>query len=417
MALRICALTIVTATLAFWLPPAIAQQQFQIEGSVVALSSNAKSVVAGAEITLLYKRQTAGDTTADDSGDFRIQIDGANEQFFTGRVLVKQGRRYTPMVSHTFTVDAGQTMQLTQMTLQEFDASPAADAGVRFAAAEARRWDPLSRTTRELEAWVEDLNRKTAGPAELKILVPAYFYPNGPGLKEWTTLIQSAKGKVTLYAVVNPSNGSGATANADYAKIIQKAKTAGIRLIGYISTRYGERPIEEVEAEVKRWFDLYPDISGIFIDEFSADEQYVEYYASLKQSLLGTSPKAEIFANPGTNVTESSVTQGLADTFFLFENRAAVLPELQLPGWLKDYPPDRFGVLIYDEANTEAMTKHLEWAQKTGIAWVYITDRHQNGGVLNPWTALPTYWRQLTTGVTKLNGELRTSGTPGKASK
>src|SRR6266511_2045748 len=54
----------------------------------------------------------------------------------------------------------------------------------------------------------------------VRLLVPAYFYPAGPGLKEWERLI-AASARVPIVAVVNPASGPGKEADANYVKVLQ----------------------------------------------------------------------------------------------------------------------------------------------------------------------------------------------------
>ena len=37
-------------------------------------------------------------------------------------------------------------------------------------------------------------------------------------------------------------------------------------MIGYVATSYGARPAAEVQADVARWRNLYPGVSGMFFD-------------------------------------------------------------------------------------------------------------------------------------------------------
>ncbi len=45
-------------------------------------------------------------------------------------------------------------------------------------------------------------------PPKLSLWVPAYYYPNGPGLREWDRLIAAAR-LVPIVAIANPASGPG----------------------------------------------------------------------------------------------------------------------------------------------------------------------------------------------------------------
>ena len=79
----------------------------------------------------------------------------------------------------------------------------------------------------------------------LQLLVPAYFYPAGPGLKAWQHLIEAAS-KIKIVAIANPNSGPGDQRNGDYYLVLQAASDKGIRVVGYVSTDYGNRRLPEV---------------------------------------------------------------------------------------------------------------------------------------------------------------------------
>ena len=53
-----------------------------------------------------------------------------------------------------------------------------------------------------------------AATPKVQLLVPAYFYPAGPGLQAWQHLMEAAS-KIKIVAKVNPSSGPGDQRNAD----------------------------------------------------------------------------------------------------------------------------------------------------------------------------------------------------------
>ena len=64
------------------------------------------------------------------------------------------------------------------------------------------------------------------GPVEMpkvRLLVPAYFYPAGKGLKDWERLIASAE-KLPIVAIVNPASGPGKRVDGSYSELFRKAK-------------------------------------------------------------------------------------------------------------------------------------------------------------------------------------------------
>src|SRR5262245_60889383 len=79
-----------------------------------------------------------------------------------------------------------------------------------------------------------------AASVAMRLWVPAYYYPFGPGLLEWDRLIASAKA-VPIVAIVNPASGPGDRVDTHFAAIIPRARRAGVTIVGYITTQYGRK--------------------------------------------------------------------------------------------------------------------------------------------------------------------------------
>ena len=113
---------------------------------------------------------------------------------------------------------------------------------------------------------------------EMRLWVSAYFYPNGPGLREWNRLIVAAK-VVPIVAIVNPASGPGDQVDKHFAAVLHRK--AGITIVGYISTQYTRKNVVAAQREVDRFFKFYPDLQGFHFDEQSSDARGVDYYVEL----------------------------------------------------------------------------------------------------------------------------------------
>ena len=76
-------------------------------------------------------------------------------------------------------------------------------------------------------------------------------------------------------AIANPASGSGDQRNLDYSRIIKTASSKGVRVIGYVSTKYGNRSLDDVTSDIDRWVEFYPQIGGFFFDQQSASARDV----------------------------------------------------------------------------------------------------------------------------------------------
>jgi hypothetical protein len=126
-------------------------------------------------------------------------------------------------------------------------------------------------------AWAQRPKKKAGKGAEtvqMRLWVPAYYYPFGAGLREWNRLIASAKA-VPIVAIVNPASGPGEHVDTNFAAVIPRARKAGITVVGYIGTQYTRKPLGQVKQEVDTFLRFYPDIQGFHFDEQSSDARGV----------------------------------------------------------------------------------------------------------------------------------------------
>jgi hypothetical protein len=140
---------------------------------------------------------------------------------------------------------------------------------------------------------------RAAAPAPLKLLVPAYFYPAGAGVTAWNKL-DAAAAQIPIVAIANPDSGPGVQADANYTATLNKAQQAGVTLIGYVSTSYGNRSLEAVKADIEVWAVRYPQISGFFLDEQASSAAKVDHYGQIYDYIKSQHPSFAAFSNPGT---------------------------------------------------------------------------------------------------------------------
>jgi hypothetical protein len=235
----------------------------------------------------------------------------------------------------------------------------------------------------------------------LRLLVPAYFYPAGDGLKHWDRLITSA-GRAPVVAVANVNSGPGTKPDPNYVKILDRAARAGVTLVGYVSTRYGKRPLQEVKDDVDRWLRLYPSVRGIFFDEQASGADAVGHYAALYAHARKDRGRSPVVTNPGTVCDAGYLKQPATDVACLFE-AAKGFDAFGPPAWAERYPPARFAALAHGVADAGEMEKDVRAAVRKRIGYLYVTD----GGGANPWDRLPRYWDREVEVVRQVNGDKR----------
>lgn len=219
-------------------------------------------------------------------------------------------------------------------------------------------------------------------------LVPPYAYPAEAG-SHWDKLAAVAS-RVPTVAVVNPDSGPGPASDPNYAEAIAKLRAAGGKAIGYVSTRYAQRPLSEVAADINRYRSFYQ-LDGFFIDEMASDDSllHVQYYQSIYGYVKALSSDYTVVGNPGTHIKEVHLSLPTADTVVVFEGDAAAFAEFVPDDWAVGYGPGRFAYLLHG-ADAAQMTAAVRKALRQNAGYLYVTD----DTLPNPWDRLPSYWDQ-----------------------
>jgi hypothetical protein len=239
--------------------------------------------------------------------------------------------------------------------------------------------------------------RAGAEEQEVRILVPAYFYPGGSGRAEWDRMTAAAS-RAPIVAIANPGTGPGTRVDANYREVIDRGIAAGLTLIGYVNTDYARRERAEVEADVREWVRLYPRIQGIFFDLQPSAPEHVGYYKALAAFVRTQVSRALVITNPGTDSAEEYAAEGAADVICVFENFQG-FGDFRSARWMQKYPPNRFAALPYRVPNATQMRETVDHAVANQIGYLYVTDAEGE----NPWARLPTYWEDEVEVVRALN--------------
>jgi hypothetical protein len=214
-------------------------------------------------------------------------------------------------------------------------------------------------------------------------IIPLYSYPH-PGAWDKVIAAKKAYPQVPIMAVVNPNTGPGAAANSSYMTEIAKLINAGIKVIGYVPTQYATRTPAEVQADIKQWRALYPNVTGIFLDEMHNQAGYESYYKNLTTYARGKGFDM-IMGNPGADSAPSYV--GTVDLMFIYEN-AGVPSESKMGGWHTSYDKRNFGIIPYA---VPSMSRTFVATAKKYVGYIFL----QNDTMPNPWDTVPPYFMDL----------------------
>jgi hypothetical protein len=223
----------------------------------------------------------------------------------------------------------------------------------------------------------------------VRLVVPAYYAPGA----DWQRII--AASDVVGMIIFNPNNGPGMTMDPAYVSAIAKARTAGILVVGYVATNYGQRPEADIDADVNGYYDLYK-ASGIYFAEgpMEADCTTLEpEYRRLTALALSRDPKAYLAI--GTRFCPTYIT--FSDLMVEFAEDWTTYQSYKVPSWMPANSPERFCQFI-NSVPPDLASHALSTAVGYGAGWVFATD----GAQPNPWGALPSYFDQELTAVRQL---------------
>lgn len=235
--------------------------------------------------------------------------------------------------------------------------------------------------------------------ARLGIIVPAYFYPGEADIY-WPALTRAAA-RVPVTAIVNPASGPGRLHDPNYQRVISNLKQAGGRAVGYVHTRYGQRPLPSVTGEIDRYFALYSGLDGFFVDEMSnqADPHQLAYYERLYAHVKSMGKHLVVIGNPGTRTVASYLSRPTADVLVSFESGRPAHSTYTSDNWVHAEPATRIAHLVYQSSDEAAMHQTISRAMQHNAGMVYVT----SDSLVNPWDTLPEYWEAQVRCVQQIN--------------
>ncbi|MGF6768421.1 hypothetical protein P3T18_000891 [Paraburkholderia sp. GAS199] len=231
----------------------------------------------------------------------------------------------------------------------------------------------------------------TATTPTTSLVVPSYFNATS-SVANWNSLVTSAR-KVPTTAILNPNSGPGTKVDANYAAATAGLRAVGGKVLGYISTSYGQRSLSAVVTDINAYVAMYK-VDGFFIDEMTSDSKmsHIQFYQSIYNYIKGLNSAYTVTANPGTNIPELYASLPTADQFVVFESTAKSYAKYQPMSWQAAYPKNRFVHMVYG-ATADQLPGIVQYSKAHGAGGVYVTSLA--GG--NPYKALPPYWNDEVT--------------------
>lgn len=239
---------------------------------------------------------------------------------------------------------------------------------------------------------------------KIKILLPLYIYPNWYESESyvWSKVMEAAE-QVPIVAIINPNNGpDGKPPNQDYARGLKDLRESGVTILGYVYTKYGDRPIEEVKQDIALYHNYYG-IDGIFLDESASSAKQLNYYQDIYNYVQTSTNFDQVIINPGTHTDEAYFNSPATDTSVIFEDYSAAWQKYQPASYRNQYKPNHFAILIHSVPDAATMKQHIDRAIDNNIGYIYITDDSPNAPDGDPWNTLPSYWQEEVNYIKKHN--------------
>jgi hypothetical protein len=211
------------------------------------------------------------------------------------------------------------------------------------------------------------------------VFVPAFFYADSI----WEQAADSKPAPSVMILDIS-GLGAGEAPVAHFQTVVRQEKAAGVTILGYSSTAFGQRPAAQVEADARNYRTWY-DVSGMFLDEVRGVASQLPYYKELAAYIHRAIPGSTIWINPGTYPDQQYMS--VANVVMAFEGPYDAYSAVEPPGWAYEYRPSRFAHTIYATAPSQVRSA-ISLSRSRNAGYVYITD--ESGA--NPYNGLPSYW-------------------------
>ena len=238
-----------------------------------------------------------------------------------------------------------------------------------------------------------------AATTQQSLIIPGYKYPTTWTSDPYWDTVTGTNGAHVPFVIVNANSGPGTATNPDYETQLANNAAANIRNIGYVALSYGSKSFSDVTAEIDAWHSLYDNVSGIFLDEYSANAAEACDAAAVYNYIKTKYPSDTIIANPGVHI--DAAVAPYADIFVTAEMSASNYLGAGYTAPTSNFETDpnnqnRIMHIIHSVANSDYAAV-LDKTRQENAAFVYITD-----------DTMPTPYDALTTNFSTLHPDIQT---------
>lgn len=229
-----------------------------------------------------------------------------------------------------------------------------------------------------------------------KMIIPAYFPPGYKHQPKWEKIL--AKAPEGSIIITNNGNGPGQyDKNVD--SVVNRAVEKGLKPVGYVAVHAAHKPIEDVKAEIDKWYKNNPGIKGIFLDEsaanisgsggYSHDPKVEAYFKAIGDYVHAKGGMVVMngAGAPNQDLMNSIDVQTTWETKYKWYHNLkgdqAGYKQNGPEAWQSDYSTDRFAAIVtgVTEADLAAAEK---LAKDRGNGYIWVSN--------DTYTDLPEYF-------------------------
>jgi hypothetical protein len=209
------------------------------------------------------------------------------------------------------------------------------------------------------------------------LAVPAYAHPAAdPGL--WERLAAAAAH--LRFVVVNVHDGPGETLDPAYPPVLERLRAARVRMVGYVDTAYGGRPVTDVVLQARTWVTRYG-LQGVFLDQVAGDFDHLGYYSAVALGARAAGAQFVVL-NPGAGCHRGYAD--IANVTVTFEGSWQDYAGYRPRDWELALPATRFCHLVH-----HVPPEGLPEGPARAAAAHAGTAMFSSGTGGNPWDRLP----------------------------
>lgn len=201
--------------------------------------------------------------------------------------------------------------------------------------------------------------------------------------------------------IMNVESGHFTALDPNYQSALSYCRQRGQRVIGYVTTRSSDNTVREgalVKAEIDHYFETYPGVTGIFLDEMSNDPDDKDHFRGIYNHVKSKSSTAMVVGNPGipANSAWQVTNPVVADVVVVFEGPyikgqgdaagAVSYRDWRPPAWVASRPASLFANLVYrspDAPTTRSI--FVSSYQQQNAGWIDVSP----GLYPDQWELLP----------------------------